>query len=225
MLGKGFVALVASSVVLFGIVGVAGPAAAAMPVQRGALGAGYLSMPTSGLTSATATLVVPDVTCASNADHEHGYFGLFTYTHNTSTSLAAVTFNCALGTLNVMGMVTTETGGNQLPVTVGDKVRLTYTQAAVTTLTVTDLTTKTKASTVQSFSDSDDQVLVGISGDPVVPTFAKAKFQKVQINGATLGTGVPLTREILKTGADVQVSPSALNLTGDGFTLSWKANA
>jgi hypothetical protein len=188
--------------------------------------AGYNSAPDVGFASASATLVVPKLTCTSKTAGSGQFFGLFDTDPTAGTTAAHVVsaVNVDCGSSGPTYDFFTFVGGNENSPTgikPGDTVVLSLVQTASTELaTVADLTTK------ETVTDSNAPVSnssIDIGADSTVPTeqFAKATFTKVQVNGQYLDA-MPTQEYNLLNGAKTLIKTSAIASPGDSFSLTFK---
>ena len=188
--------------------------------------AGYDAAPTVGFASASATLVVPKLTCTSKTSGSGQFLGLFD-TNPTSGNtqahvVSAVSVLCGSSGPTysffayVEGLEVAPTG-----IKPGDTVVLSLVQtASVELATVDDLTTK-ETVTESNTPLPDSAIDVGV--DSIVPTeqFSKAVFTKVQVNGQYLNT-VPSTQYDVLNGAKTLLKTSAIASPGDSFSVTYK---
>jgi hypothetical protein len=188
--------------------------------------AGYYATPSIGFASASATLVVPKLTCTSKTADTGQFLGLFD-TNPTSAStaahaVAAVSVLC--GTSGPTYTFFAYVAGNEVAPTgikPGDTVVLSLVQTASSELaTVADLTTK---ETVTESNSPVPDSSISIGADSTVPTeqFSKAEFTKVQVNGQYLDA-VPSTQYNLLNGAKTLIKTSGIASPGDSFSLTYK---
>jgi hypothetical protein len=188
--------------------------------------AGYYATPNVGFASASATLVVPKLTCSSKTVGAGQFLGLFD-TNPTSGSTAAHAVSAVevlCGSSGPTYNFFTFINGNTLAPTgikPGDTVVLSLAQTASTELaTVDDLTTK---ETVTDSNTPLPDTAISIGADSTVPTeqFAKAAFSRVQVNGQYLNA-VPSTEYDLLNGAKTLIKTSGIASPGDAFSLTYK---
>jgi hypothetical protein len=188
--------------------------------------AGFYATPNIGFASASATLVVPKLTCTPKTVDAGQFFGLFD-TVPTSGSTAAHAVSAVSALCGSSGPTYTFFGyvaGNSIAPTgikPGDTVVLSLVQTASSELaTIADLTTK---ETVTESNTPVPDSAISIGADSTVPTeqFSKAAFTRVQVNGQYLNA-VPRTQYDVLNGAKALIKTSAITNPGDAFSLTYK---
>jgi hypothetical protein len=187
--------------------------------------AGYYVTPSIGISSASATFVVPKATCKANESGVGEFVGLFNLNPANgnvgATSLAAVDISCDSGVATykyevfIGGEADTPTG-----IKPGDTVNVSIAQTASTELdTVRDLTTNSSA----ALSGSPVSSAMSVGAYSTIPTeqTTKVTFTKVQINGQYLNAQ-PSTQYNLLNGAKTLIKTSGLASPGDTFSLAYK---
>jgi hypothetical protein len=214
------------------VCGLAGTASAATASARPADAststtvAGYYAVPSIGLTSASATFVVPKVKCKAGQTGVGQFVGLFdanpTSDSPSALSVAAANIFCSDGVATYEAdafldgqsqILSGPEPGNTLVVSIA--------QTASTELaTVSDLTTDTTA-TISHAPIPDSAISIGF--DSTVPTekFSPVTFTKVQVNGQYLNMQ-PNTQYSLLSGAKTLDKTSAIASPGDSFSVTYE---
>jgi hypothetical protein len=188
--------------------------------------AGYDATPSVGFASASATLVVPKLTCTSKTVDAGQFFGLFDTdpTGGTTGAHAVSAVSVLCGSSGPTYEFFTYVAGNENAPTgikPGDTVVLSLVQTASTEqATVADLTTK------ETVTDSNSPIpdsTIDIGADSTVPLeqFSKAAFTKVQVNGQYLNA-VPSTQYNVLNGAKTLIKTSGIASPGDAFSVTYK---
>jgi hypothetical protein len=176
-------------------------------------GAGYFAYPgesNQGVSEASATFVMPSISCASSANDEWLLPGIWVY--NSSGDLSEhvdVNFNCDGGSLVEESVVGVDGSyGSSISVSPGDTVEASLSESGTaTTGTIKDVTTGgIDQEVVASATTSDNTVFIGDAGPSqfsvsAVPTFSKLKFTQAFVNGEYLGDWSPAQYN-LKTAHD-----------------------
>jgi hypothetical protein len=230
LVGAGALAVGLSGTVSAGA-GAGAPAAATpglSPADASVSGsvAGFYSVPAIGFASASATLVVPKLTCTSKTSDAGQFFGLFdtdpTSTTGAARAVSAVSVLCGSSgpTYSFFAFV----AGKELAPTgvePGDTIVVSLAQTASDeTATVADLTTK---ETVTESNTPVPDTAIAVGADSTVPSeqFSKAVFTKVQVNGQYLNA-LPSTQYDLLNGAKTLIKTSGIASPGDSFSLTFK---
>src|SRR4051812_25617102 len=117
---RGLRLLVVAAVAVVGLIAGTNPASAAVTTHTSGEGAGYLSVPAGGVTSATVTFKVPDVTCAHDNDFEALYLGAFALDASKDHTMTAfVQASCNLGSKLYFAQVSDGTTDDTLSVAIG----------------------------------------------------------------------------------------------------------
>jgi hypothetical protein len=200
---------------------------ASFTTVRTAAGAGYLSTVAAGLVSASATFVVPAVSCASDTDYESVELGVFGIDGDGNhTSYAAVAIRCDFATVpSYTGYTSTEFGTGGSPIAPGDKIVVSLTETPTETRATLRNITQGDVQYTYAGPSSDASMLVGDLGSPVVPTFTQVTLTKVQVNGVYIADAKPLTRWMLQSSSALQVAASVLHWDSDTFRLVWRSSA
>jgi hypothetical protein len=200
-------------------------------------GAGYFSYPGStseGVSGASATFVMPSISCASSSDSEWLLPGIWVYDGGGNlTEQVDVNFNCNGGGLYEQAVICV-TGADcdaSLTIAPGDAVVASLSESGTaTTGSIRDLTSGGTAQVIGSATTSDGVVFVGDDGPALfgvtaVPTFSPAiKFSRVQVNSQYLNAWGP-SQYNLKSNKKVQIATGSLTSPGDAFTTTFKHNS
>jgi hypothetical protein len=193
-------------------------------------GAYWVTTPTGGLVSDSATFVVPSLNCAGNTGQLGQEFGVI---DNTQTVESVVRMECNAATPSYNFIVTAGTSSfTENGVSAGDTVVTSYFQTATQAqATVHDLTsgfTWVADGTPPGFNDS------AVIGEfPVFPSggggqlhiapFGTTTFSKCQVNGDYLGYGNSLQQFSLKEGSTPGLAIATGAIVGkDAFKLFFK---
>src|SRR3954451_15099308 len=201
------------------ILAFANPASATVPTVKSPLGAGYLTAPAGGITSASVSFVTPKgVTCIASGDFQAMVFGLITDPNSGSDlgDVGAFMVCSGAGPPSLYYAANFIDGGISSALTgvePGDRLTASAVSNGVAlTLKIRDERTGMSVSKTRKQSNPT-KLLVGAIGSTTVPTFTTESFSRAKVNGVELGSATPLTREFLKHGTDVQIGASALNST------------
>lgn len=198
-------------------------------------GAGYWLYPgeVNGLSSASATFVMPSFSCAHSGDQEWLLPGLWVFSGGALTEQVDVNFNCNNGSVLQQGFacLTDGCGSTSIFPDPGDTMiaSLAYTSTA-TVATLKDVTQGVTSQFVGAATSTDQIVLVGDVGPDwffggvvkKVPVFSKVKFTQVQLNGQYLEDGPNPARYNLKTGTSLQIATTNILSDGESFTTTFK---
>lgn len=194
--------------------------------QASSIFAGYDSTPSHAFASASATFVVPTVTCPTHSPiAANEWFGL---TDSNTTSyddsvIAAVVAVCS-DDVPVSYYYTAQVGNEQISgatVNAGDTVEVSvYQTGSIEEAKVFDITQNHYWDAYTS-PVPDTSMAIGLqTGVPVSP-FTKASFSQVQVNGQYLSFE-PSVRYNLLENSTTLVSSSAVPGDGDSFSLKFK---
>jgi hypothetical protein len=201
-------------------------------------GAGYFAYPTTGdVGSVSVTFTVPSIKCKSSSDQEWLLPGIWVYdTSNNLTQQVDLNLLCENGTIHMFDVICIAGGGCAKPSTInpGDLIVATLSETATGTFgQIRDITTGHSDSESGAAAPTDDEtVFVGVEGPALfeggavtkVPTFAKAAFTKVQLNGYYFSDWHPLRYNLASTGSTVQINTTALQDNGDQFVDTFVHN-
>jgi hypothetical protein len=199
-------------------------------------GAGYFSYPATGsVGSVSVTFRVPAIHCKSTSDNEWLLPGIWVY-DNTGTLSQQVDLNllCDSGTILLHDVICIAGGtcATSLAIHPGDLIVATLSETASGTFgQLRNITTGLAESVSGSAAPTiDHSVFVGIEGPSMfgvtnVPTFLKATFTKVQVNGYYLSDWSPAQYNLSPpAGTPVQVNTTALQDNGDQFVNNFVHN-
>jgi hypothetical protein len=217
--------LVAAVIVVGAVfLGSTNPASATITTHTSALGAGYKTVPSGGLASATVTFKVPDILCAHNNDYEALNLGLFALNSGVSSTTSFITVSCNNGVKNYFATAGAGTTLKHASIAIGDTVTARITETGTKrTAFFKDVTLNTTASI--SYAASKDQaVLIGDFGGTPVPTFDSIHMSATKINGVVVGDAPATNRERLKQGTDIQIGATLIQAGHATFTLLFQHN-
>lgn len=183
--------------------------------------AGYTVTPAAGLASASATVVIPTVTCGSSRSVV--YFGLSDTDVSTGDSLTLVTIfvQCGGSPSPLYEILVQINGipGCQSRERAGDKVVLSLSQTGSReTGTFDDLRNGTECS-AYTYPPPDSTVDIGTSGGG--GQFPKTTFSKVKVNGENLSLESRVRYDELSGTTKVAVT-SKIQSPGDTFWVTFK---
>jgi len=181
--------------------------------------AGYF---TSGLapTSVSATLVVPSFTC-TGVQQDIIQTGL-TSTENVAGDEVLVNCSGSGQPAQYSTIVySNEVDAAKLTVRSGDKVEMVLATTAATTLTterttMTDVTTGRTVKVKTDWYGSPNNASFTLSrDDDTTPTFTKATFSDMRVNGSMLTAATSFTQDMTSATSVIQVKPTAI-VSGKG---------
>jgi hypothetical protein len=187
--------------------------------------AGYYVTPSHAFASASATFVVPKVTCTFSGTSEQD-FGLADQAPNgeSRNATAAVAAICDSGVVtyyfdaNIGSEGTPETG-----IKAGDTVEVSmYQTGSIEEPKVFDLTT---GKYWDAYTSPTPDSSVGLGMYSLAPTekFATVSFTQVQVNGQYLSFEPNVAYNLLE-GAKTLAKTSAVPAEGESFSVKFKAN-
>ena len=187
--------------------------------------AGYYVTPTYGFASASATFVVPKVTCSTSSTYQ--YFGLFDDNPANgpgSYTLASIEAVCSSGSLTDTYFAWINgTEQNPTGIKAGDTIVVSLFQTASNEVAiVNDITTNISYSALNN-PLPDTGMMVGVDSSIPTAQFSKVSFTQVQVNGQYLNAlSSTSTQYNLLDGAKTLIKTSAVASPGDTFTLTFK---
>jgi hypothetical protein len=190
--------------------------------------AGYYTHTSSGLASASATLRIPNISCASSGDNEDVGFGVFGVVSNSSLdSQADAQVGCANGGTFYFLAAYSSGNGNTIVANPGDLVVASlYENGSTTVATIHDVTSG-KTVTHSGSAGFDTAVNTGAYNyyyPGNIPTFTSVAFSKCQVNGDYLVYGSPAQFNMHPTHEREQIAAGTIASSGDAFKLIFKNN-
>lgn len=212
---------------------------------------GYAATGTNGeFTSVTSSWVQPTLTCAAKSTNYSAYWvGLDGYSDNSVEQIGTEA-NCINGspqyyTWYEMYPQNPSEVLTSLPATVGNSftATVTYNPPVVTThgrfrstnpgsytLTLTDNTTKASYSTTQTsnrtfYRDSAEVIAEAPYSNGILPLsdFGTLNFTGSKVNGSALSVAAGLQSITMDDPYGMVSTPSALDVTGENFTVTWSS--
>ena len=207
-------------------------------VSKTNYGAGYFAYPTTGdVGSVSVTFRAPAIHCQSASDQEWLLPGIWVYDNTgTLTQQVDLNLNCNNGVMLMEDVICINGGScdQSLAITPGDLIVATLSETPSGSFgQIRDITSgQTKSVSGTAAPTNDYTVFVGIEGPSLfvggavtkVPTFLKATFTKVQVNGYYLSDWNPAQYNLATTGGVVQVNTTALQDNGDQFVNNFVHN-
>jgi hypothetical protein len=191
--------------------------------QASALVAGYYVTPSHAFASASATFVVPTVSCTSAPTEQ--LFGLLDFDPAAETgglSEAVVVAECSGGTATYdYDPFESREGGPEPGINAGDTVEVSVFQTGnIEEAKVFDLTANRYYDAYDTPVPDTSMMIGEYSTTPTAKT-SKISFTQVQVNGQYLSFE-PSTEYNLLNGADTLIKTSAVPFNGDSFSLKFK---